>query len=72
MKKSEMVLIFAMQVVEKLPCPSGISLENGHVQAPRFLYHRTCRQQQKLRHSPGENASLSVLLLENAFKFLPK
>lgn len=72
MKKSEMVLIFAMQVVEKLPCPSGVSFESGRVQAPRFLRHRTCRQQQKRRHSPGENASLSVFLLENAFKFLPK
>lgn len=72
MKKSEMVLIFAMQVVEKLPRPSGVSLESGHVQAPRFLHHGTCRQQQKLKHSPGENTSLSVLLLENAFKYLPK
>lgn len=59
-------------MVEKLLCPYRVSLESGHVQAPRFLRHRTCRQQQKLKHSLGENVSLSVLLLENAFKFLPK
>lgn len=45
-KKSQLILIFAMQVAEKLPCPYGDSLESGHVQAPQFLRHGTLRQQQ--------------------------
>lgn len=42
--KSEMVSVLAMQVLKKLPCPYGVSLESGHVQAPQSLRHRTCRQ----------------------------
>jgi len=45
-KKSQLILIFAMRVAEKLPCPYGDSLESEHMRASQFLRYRTLRQQQ--------------------------
>lgn len=60
-----------MQVAEKLPCPYGDSLESKHVQVLSACVTEPLGSS-RTETAPGGNASLFVLLLENAFKFLPK